>query len=123
VSFAACAGAVLVSPDSGRCAEIVSRAPEQRGAEVRTTECRGGVKQRWRLRTTRGAIALEAVASGNCLDVAADGEGGAPTLRQTACTDSSSQRFIRRSGSKAMLTLESAVSPRQRWIAQRSTVH
>jgi hypothetical protein len=121
VSFAACAGAVLISPDSGRCAEIASRSPDQRGVDVKSAECRGGVKQRWRLRTAGGAVSLEAVGSGHCLDVVTDSDEDA-TLRQAACGDSNSQRFVRRSRSSSAQTLESAVRPGQRWIAQRSTV-
>jgi hypothetical protein len=99
-TLAACVGAVAVNPASDGCMELVSRSPDQNGAGVRVARCLGGVKQRWRLVATGDAFELEAISTGNCLEVSNQGQDDGTPMQQAACSGTDSQLFSLRPGSQ-----------------------
>jgi hypothetical protein len=127
-SFAACAGVILFDSGRERCTEIASRHPEKNGESVREVKCTGDIKQRWRLVPTprtpdgtsaSGALALQAVSTGHCLEVGGSGRSG---LRQRACTSDPAQRFTRVAGPPDRTGIASVADPRRRWTVERSIV-
>ena len=52
----------------------------------------GGVKQRWHIVPTHAAFQLQAITTGNCLEVSNSDDGAA--LQQGACTGADTQSFL-----------------------------